>query len=83
MEELSFRSAAATAAGVLAITGLGIGLTITWGSGHQAAAAPLRPAAAATAPSPSASPTSVAPAAEYQPATQAPQSEPASQAPAP
>ena len=48
MEEVSFRSAVVTAAGVLAITGLGIGLTLTAGSGHRAAAAPLRPAAAAT-----------------------------------
>ena len=35
MEEMSFRSAVATAAAVLAITGLGIALTVTSGGGHR------------------------------------------------
>ena len=40
MEELSFRSAVATAAGVLAITGAGVTLTVTSGGSQQLAIAP-------------------------------------------
>ena len=85
MEELSFRSAVATAAGVLAITGAGVTLTVTSGGsqqlaiappavpavGAQSTAAPSSPAVSspAAAPAPSASPARVVPEAEYQPAT--------------
>ena len=85
MEELSFRSAVATAAGVLAITGAGVTLTVTSGGSHQLAvappaasavgaqstAAPSPPAVSlpAAAPSPSASPARVVPEAEDQPVT--------------
>jgi hypothetical protein len=69
MEEMSFRSGLAVFAAVLALTGTGIGLTVTLGGGHPAAAAP--PAVSASAapnsataqssdpvePSPSADPT--------------------------
>ena len=86
MEELSFRSAVATAAGVLAITGLGVSLTVTSGGGHQiitlprgtATAVAQSPAARSSpaislpsaAPSPSARPARVTPAADYQPAAE-------------
>ena len=40
MEEMSFRSGVAVFAGVLALTGGGIALTVTLGGGHPAAAAP-------------------------------------------
>ena len=40
MEEMSFRSGAALAAAVLAVSGLGIALTLTLGGGHGAVAAP-------------------------------------------
>jgi hypothetical protein len=68
MEEMSFRSGVAVFAGVLALTGIGIALTVTLGGGHRAAAAPLTtstsvtprpvapPSSASAAPSPSASP---------------------------
>ena len=85
MEELSFRSAVATAAGVLAITGAGVTLTVTSGGsqqlaigppavsvvGAQSTAAPSSPAVSSPAatPAPSASPARVVPEAEYQPAT--------------
>jgi hypothetical protein len=87
MEELSFRSAVATAAGVLAITGLGVSLTVTSGGGHQIVAVPRGTAPAvvqspaarsspagslpSAEPSPAASPARVAPVAEYQPAAEA------------
>jgi hypothetical protein len=55
MEELSFRSAITTAAGVLALTGLGVTLTVTSGSGLHEADTPLGSAAVGAAPSASAS----------------------------
>ena len=54
MEEMSFRSGVAVGAGVLALTGVGIALTVTLAAGHQAAAAP--PAASAAAVPSSAAP---------------------------
>jgi hypothetical protein len=87
LEELSFRSAVASAAGVLAVTGLGVSLTVTTGGGHQDVALPSGSAAVgaqspaarstpagsapAVLPSPSASPTRIVPEAAYRPATHA------------
>jgi hypothetical protein len=87
LEELSFRSAVASAAGVLAITGLGVSLTVTSGGGHQDVARPngsatvgaQSPAARsspagsvpAVRPSPSASPARIAAEATHRPATHA------------
>jgi len=71
MEEMSFRSGVAVFVGVLALTGIGIALTVTLGGGHRAAAAPLTastsltpspvasPGSASAAPSPSASPSAI------------------------
>jgi len=68
MEEMSFRSGVGLFAAVLALTGTGIGLTVTAGGAHQAAGAPpaasatshpgptAPPSAAEAVPSPSASP---------------------------
>jgi hypothetical protein len=59
MEELSFRSAVATAAGVLAITGLGVTLTVTTSGGQHEVTMPLGSAVVGAAPS--AVPSSAAP----------------------
>src|ERR1700759_3225114 len=50
-EELSFRSAVTTAAGVLAVTGLGVTLTVTSGGGLRQADTPLGSAVVGAAPS--------------------------------
>jgi hypothetical protein len=87
MEELSFRSAVTTAAGVLALTGLGVTLTVTSGGGQHQADTPLGsavvgaapstvPSAAAVfppsaEPSPSVIPVSASPQARLTPAAQA------------
>jgi hypothetical protein len=87
MEELSFRSAVTTAAGVLALTGLGVTLTVTAGGPHREAAMPLGSAVVGAAPSaspsapalfppsaepsPSVIPVSASPAARLTPAAQA------------
>ena len=93
LEELSFRSAVATATGVLAITGLSVSLTVTASGGRQFVTLPQSSAAAgaqspvarslpalalpSVRPSPSASPARTAPAARYRPATGAAQQVPA------
>jgi len=69
MEELSFRSAVTTAAGVLAVTGLGVTLTVTSGGGQQEVTTPLGSAVVGAAPSasPSSSPALLPPSAEPSP----------------
>jgi hypothetical protein len=79
MEEMSFRSGLAVFAAVLALTGIGVALTLTLGGGHPAAAAPRAASAgaaprsappqssAAALPSPSASPTATQASPESQP----------------
>jgi hypothetical protein len=52
MEEMSFRSGVAVFAGVLALTGMGIALTVTLGGGHRAAAGAPPPGARPPPPPP-------------------------------
>ena len=80
MEEMSFRSGVAVFAGVLALTAVGIALTVTLEAGHPAAAAPPSASASVTqSPTVPPSSASAAPSSSDSPsATQdAPQSAPA------
>ncbi len=81
MEELSFRSAVTTAAGVLAITGLGVTLTVTSGGGLHGADTPLGSAVVGAAPSTSPSapalfPPSAEPSPSVIPVSASPQARP-------